>query len=113
MEQVDISNKYQTRDGREVEIYKIHSRSSGPYPVHGVIYDSSGRTKQCSWDLFGNIVTGGIDNSSDIIRKKELIEYDFYVFLDDSGNCIGSREKKPSTEDGLYIHVKGSIEKRE
>ena len=54
--QIDKDKTYQTRNGREVRIYEVHSE--GDYPVHGAFKTADGLWQATCWPSTGVYVSG-------------------------------------------------------
>ena len=61
---IDLSKKYQTRDGRPVRIYATDGR--GKFPVHGAIKATAGWTS-ANWRLDGVYDMPGEDDPMDLV----------------------------------------------
>ena len=63
---IDITKKYQTRDGKAVRLISDQGRSS--YPIIGVVVDSDSLQE---WTADGKYTTNGFDPELDLVPVKE------------------------------------------
>lgn len=78
IELINLSDEYQTRDGRQVRIYDIDG--GGDYPVHGSILNDSTNTKQlyskqwrpATWTAVGKYDIDSHENKLDLVRRVRI-----------------------------------------
>ena len=88
--QIDKDQTYQTRDGREVRIYEVHSE--GLFPVHGA-YKSNGMWHCDCWPLNGRFLSDG-EHKSDLVLvpKRHTREVWINMYLNGPYNAYKSEE---------------------
>jgi len=74
---INLEDRYETRDGREVEVLKLNMVND-EYPVVVVVTNSTGRQHVSSRTL-GGLVHVGSENPSDLVKVKPRIKQTLFI----------------------------------